>query len=94
MENLKEYQMLVNEILINRKEQIPNGNGTISSLIARIEKYKEVITEIDVALAELGNNYIEKNNSTQEQIIEIKKINRETIIEFTNSLEIPGINAQ
>ena len=90
MENLKEYRELVFELLAGRAEQIPLGNGTISNLIERLEIFKDILSKLDIDLANLGNKYVANNHSTAEQIIEIKKINKETIVEFANNLGLSG----
>jgi hypothetical protein len=94
MENTEEYRKLVAELLVGRKERIPSGNGTVSNLIERLTVFKDVLSELDKDLANLGNNYVANNHRTTEQINELQEINKETVIEFTNSLDLPGIKAE
>lgn len=94
MKDSIEYKELVKQLLVGRKEQIPAGNGTISNLAERLKVFRDVLSDLDKDLMNLGNHYVANNHPTTEQINEIQEINRETVIEFTNSLEIPGIKAE
>lgn len=94
MKDSTEYKELVKQLLIGRKEQLPDGDGTISNLVERLGVFKDVLSDLDKDLMNLGNYYVANNHPTTEQINEIGEINRETIIEFANSLEIPGINIE
>lgn len=94
MKDLTEYKELVKQLLVGRKEQIPVGDGTTSNLVERLKVFKDVLSDLDKDLMNLGNHYVGNNHPTTDQINEIEEINRETVIEFTNSLEIPGIKAE
>lgn len=92
MKNTDEYRKLVAELLIGRKEQIPKGNGSASSMLEIYKSFQEVIKKLDTDLVNLGNHYVANNHPTTEQINELKEINKQTIKDFGNSLGIGGIN--
>lgn len=94
MKNTEEYRKLVKELLIGRKEQIPSGDGTAESMIEVYKAFNIVIKNLDIDLVNFGNHFIANNHPTTEQINEIEEINKETIIEFGNSLGIGGINME
>ena len=94
MKDSTEYKELIKQLLIGRKERIPAGDGTISNFTERLRVFKDVLSELDKDLVNLANHYIANNHPTTEQINELEEINRDTIIEFSNSLGIPGIKAE
>lgn len=94
MKDSTEYKELVKQLLVGRKEKIPSGDGTISNLAERLRVFKDAVSELDKDLVNLGNDYVANNHPTTEQISELEEINRETVVRFTNSLDIPGIKAK
>ena len=94
MKDSTEYKELVKELLVGRKEKIPAGDGTISNLAERLKVFKDVLSELEKDLVNLGNHYVANNHPSTEQINEIEEINRETVVVFINSSGIPGIKAE
>ena len=94
MKDSEEYKELVKQLLVGRREKIPASTGTISNLAERLRVFKDVVSELDKDLVNLGNHYVANNHPTTEQINELEGINRQTIIDFSNSLGIPGIKAE
>jgi len=94
MKDSTEYKELVKELLVGRKEKIPAGDGTISNLAERLKVFKDVLSELEKDLVNLGNHYVANNHPSTEQINEIEEINRETVVVFISSSGIPGIKAE
>lgn len=94
MKDSTEYKVLVKELVVERKEKIPAGDGTIANLAERLKVFKDVLSELERDLVNLGNHYVANNYPTTEQINEIEEINRETVVVFINSSGIPGIKAE
>lgn len=94
MEKINEYRKSVDELLTSYNNSIVKENETLSDLIDNLKKNKNIITEMDNNLANLGNQFVKINKLSIAQIENINEINRSTLIEFIEDLNIPGLKAK
>lgn len=76
------------------RKLIPKGNGCIAALLNQMQSFRDVIADLDKKLVQVSKNFMAENNLNDSKTEEMNYIRREVVIEFSNSLRIPGITAR
>lgn len=66
--------------------KIPKGDGSIKGLSKRMQAFEKLLRSLDERLQKMGNEFLEKNDATNEDIERVKGVNVEQIKRFIASM--------
>jgi hypothetical protein len=91
---MEEYKNLLAIEIRKAKKLVPKGNGKLDGLINQLKSFNDVISDLDKKLVEISKKYYSENSLDNIELEEMNQIRKKALIDFSNSLGIPGINAR
>lgn len=91
---MEEYKNLLEIEIRKAKKIVPKGNGKLDGLINQLNSFNDVISDLDKKLIEISKKYYSENSLDNIELEVMNQIRKKVLIDFSNSLGIPGINAR
>lgn len=83
---INQYTQQVKREVDSCISKIPKGDGSIKGLSKKMQAFEKLLRSLDEKLKKMGNEFLEKNDTTNEDIERVKSVNVEQIKRFIESI--------